>query len=306
MRQLLLCTLVLLCATNAPAAKIYKYLDENGNLAFSDRPLAKGRQLEVKTAEHVDYEERFSVQDRGIDTRRTLFGVNNYYGPVEVEVHVKRAVNMAASVPLPARFVVAPRSEQVLMRVWPANPRRASSYAFQTVSVLGDPTATHLPGNGYLPPLPPGRPFPITQAFHGTTSHQGPQNEYAIDIAMPVGTPVHAARGGVIMDVSNDFYANGLSPEYVERANAIRILHDDGTMAVYAHLELESAQYPIGGRVRKGDIIARSGNTGFSTGPHLHFVIQKNAGFELRSIPFAFCAADGTPFTPQAGALLSR
>mgnify|MGYP001362503966 CR=1 FL=1 len=306
MRDLLLFMTLLLCASTADAAKIYKYLDENGNLAFSDRPLANGQQLEVKTAEHIDYEVRFSVSDRGVETRRQLFGVNNYYGPVEVEIRVQKAVNMAASVPLPARFVVAGRSEQELMRVWPANPLLSSSYSFQTLSVLGDPAANHRPGNGYQSPLPPGKPFLITQAFHGTTSHQGPQNEYAIDIAVPIGTPVHAARGGIIMDVSNDFYDNGLSPEYAERANAIRILHDDGTMAVYAHLELESAQYPIGARVETGTMIAHSGNTGYSTGPHLHFVIQQNIGFELRSIPFSFYTADNIRFTPQQGDLLRR
>jgi len=306
MRQLLLCAALLLCASTAPAAKIYKYLDEHGNLAFSDRPLVNGRQLEVKTAEHVVYTQRFSVVDRGIDTRRRLFAVNNYYGPVEVEIRVVDALNMASSVPLPARFVVAARSEPELLRIWPANPRRSSSYSFQTVSVPGDPAANHQPGTLYLPPLPAGKAFRISQAFHGELSHQGPQNEYAVDIATPTGTPVHAARSGIIMDVSTDFYDSGLSPEYAGRANAIRILHDDGTMAVYAHLELESAQYPIGARVAAGDMIARSGNTGYSTGPHLHFVIQQNVDFELRSLSFAFRSTDGQPFTPQSGMLLSR
>ena len=60
---------------------------------------------------------------------------------------------------------------------------------------------------------------------------------------MPEGTPVLAARDGVVMTVDNDFYGNGQDmAKYGDRANNIRIVHSDGTMAVYAHLQLESAR----------------------------------------------------------------
>ena len=118
---------------------------------------------------------------------------------------------------------------------------------------------------------------------------------------MPVGTAIHAVRSGVVMDVSVDFFEGGTTEEMLEQANYVRVLHDDGTMAVYAHLELETVRYPIGKRIERGQILAFSGNTGFSTGPHLHFVIQKNFGMELRSIPFEFEGPDHEPFTPERG-----
>ncbi|MNG09180.1 Murein DD-endopeptidase MepM [compost metagenome] len=59
-------------------------------------------------------------------------------------------------------------------------------------------------------------------------------------------------------------------------------------MGVYLHLMRGSVQVREGQQVAIGERIARSGNTGNSTGPHLHFVIQRNVGLALESIPFDF------------------
>ncbi|QTA83212.1 Peptidase M23 domain-containing protein [Desulfonema limicola] len=123
---------------------------------------------------------------------------------------------------------------------------------------------------------------------------------------MPEGTKICAAREGVVMDIANDFFTGGAEAAFGERANLIRILHDDGTMAVYAHLKLESARFPLGTRVPEGRVIAESGNTGFSTGPHLHFVIQKNTGMNLAAVPFEFQGRDGKGFTPVLGMVLGE
>ena len=57
-------------------------------------------------------------------------------------------------------------------------------------------------------------------------------------------------------------------------------------MAVYAHLQPEGVQVRAGQRVRKGQRIGLSGNTGFTSGPHLHFAVQVNRDMRLVSIPF--------------------
>ena len=70
-------------------------------------------------------------------------------------------------------------------------------------------------------------------------------------------------------------------------------------MAVYAHLQPNSLRVRLGTKVSRGQWIANSGNTGFSNGPHLHFVIQLNAGMTLESLPFRFATPIGSTMTPS-------
>jgi murein DD-endopeptidase MepM/ murein hydrolase activator NlpD len=96
------------------------------------------------------------------------------------------------------------------------------------------------------------------------------------------------------MQVESDFDKAGLDLEkYGGRANYVRILHDDGTMALYAHLREEGVLVRVGQRVRAGQRIGLSGNTGFTSGPHLHFALQVNRGMRLVSVPFRMIGPDG-------------
>ena len=101
---------------------------------------------------------------------------------------------------------------------------------------------------------------------------------------MPEGTPIVAARPGIVVKTENNQSGRGTNPS----GNFVRVLHDDGTMSVYLHLKHRSV---VGQRVGAGTLLGKSGNTGNSTGPHLHFVVQKNVGLDTISIPFAFTQA---------------
>ncbi|WP_212629032.1 M23 family metallopeptidase [Pseudomonas sp. KB-10] len=136
-------------------------------------------------------------------------------------------------------------------------------------------------GQGYRYALPwkSGR-FPVTQGAEGGFSHNTPQSRYALDIAMPVGTPLYAARGGTVTRALN--IGNGANGSY------LRIAHGDGSSSAYLHLQEGSIVVQAGQRLKQGDYLGRSGNTGRSTGPHLHFVVQVRSETGYRSIPFVF------------------
>lgn len=292
----------------ASAAKIYKYIDENGNLAFSDRPVKEGQLVQVKQVEVYETKKHFSIQRKGEKDNFTLQAINDYFAPVEVEFKMKESHNILTNYRLPQRFVIEPRTKKETIKVWKNSQRLGYSYTYSHSFVYGDPKARHFPLRPYLLPISTkdAGVLRITQAFNGVRSHTDAQSQYAVDFAIPEGTNIYAARSGVVMDVANDFFRNGRSAKDKQRANYVRILHDDGTMALYAHLKLESVQFAVGLRVERGQIIGKSGNTGYSTGPHLHFAIQKNFGMELKSLPFEFEGPDRRPFKPEEGMIVKN
>ncbi len=134
----------------------------------------------------------------------------------------------------------------------------------------------------------------ISQGFHGQTSHSDALNAYAVDFDIPIGTPVIAARTGIVMEVIDEYPDTGsVRKSDIEQANIIRILHEDGTMAIYGHLMQNSAVVTPGLWLVGGTVIAQSGNSGFTHGPHLHFAVQLNSGMELNSIPFQMRSVNG-------------
>jgi murein DD-endopeptidase MepM/ murein hydrolase activator NlpD len=296
----------ILFGNNANAEKIYKYQDERGVYHYSNICPDTEHPLDVIQVRVDKVEKRVNVSNVGTEREPVLSVLNEYGGPIEVEFNILEEKNIFTTPQLPARLVIPSLSKKEAVRIWPIKKDQSWAYRYNYRYCLGDPKAEHLPPKPYRAPFQFGRSFRISQAFHGEYSHNTPLNEYAIDIAMPERTNVCAARDGVVMDIANDFFGGGTDREdYIKRANFIRILHDDGTMAVYAHLSLESIRVGIGRKVYEGDILAESGNTGFSSGPHLHFAIQKNNGMQLISIPFKIENRKGTGVTPSKNMMLS-
>ena len=126
----------------------------------------------------------------------------------------------------------------------------------------------------YQLPFAKGSKFECIQSFEGKFSHNQPYSKYAIDFKMPEGTPVLAARSGIVVYTKEDSNEGGRDREkYINKANKVMIYHDDGTVASYDHLKFNGVEVQVGDRVKTGQLIGYSGNTGFSTTPHLHFVV---------------------------------
>ncbi|MEV7543029.1 M23 family metallopeptidase [Streptomyces sp. NPDC089915] len=101
------------------------------------------------------------------------------------------------------------------------------------------------------------------------------------DFAVPVGTPVHAASAGTVVKAGPN--GGGDGPAY---GNAIVIKHADNTYSQYAHLS--KILVKIGQKVSLDQKIALSGNTGNSSGPHLHFEIRTTPNYGSAINPVAF------------------
>lgn len=296
--------ILLSMAMSVPAKKLYKYQDTQGLWHYTDQKPAEGqeyesRQLKAEPKRHV------WLEKSGIGDRSVFHFRNTYHGPIEVEVRFVEQRNARADPELPHRFVVDRGVSDNLFYVTGANRFAPWRFTLEYRYTIGSPTAVHRADTVYLPPLAAGDRFRVTQAFGGHFSHQDGQNYYAVDIDMPLDSPVHAARSGIVMDVEDDYYKNGTEQAYKTRANSVRILHQDGSMAVYAHLALEKAKVYPGLQVEAGQLIGYSGNTGFSTGPHLHFAVQVNQGMKLSSVPFKFSDGRGGAFEPKVGMWLS-
>ncbi|MGW3097706.1 M23 family metallopeptidase [Streptomyces sp. NPDC001102] len=106
------------------------------------------------------------------------------------------------------------------------------------------------------------------------------------DFAVNSGTDVVAAHGGTVVKAGPNGAGDG--PAY---GNAIVIRHGNGTYSQYAHLSRIDVR--VGQVVRTGQHIARSGNTGNSSGPHLHFEIRRTADYGSAIDPVAFLRAKG-------------
>lgn len=288
---------LLLAPTQLAAKKIYKYVDEQGIVHYSDRRPATDAEVEAIPV-RVDPAEIVRLRLERSDGVQRAVVSNTLAGPVEVALSFAEADNIRAMPPLPLRRVVAGGTELELARFEAVDYGRAS-FRVELGAVPGDPAARPEDVEYALPV--DSRHWRIDQGFGGSFSHTGPQSRHAIDINVPEGTPVLAARGGVVMQVEDDFEGAGLDLEkFANRANHVRVLHSDGSMAVYAHLQPETVRVRQGQRVSVGQQLGASGNTGFSTGPHLHFAVQVNRGMELVSIPFRLGGPDGPVRIPGA------
>jgi murein DD-endopeptidase MepM/ murein hydrolase activator NlpD len=293
----MLCTLL---ASDLGAGDLYKWQDENGIWHFSSTPPESSETTEnFQTVEMpADPKKLVSIRKLGLDREPEYSFINNIWGPVELELKLHDAENVTSEPPLPARLVLDGQTEKRLLKVKAADPTLSFSFRLSYQQMIGPPLQ-QLPAEvDYYPPFPLGLEFPISQGFDNDVTHSEPPNQYAVDIVMPIGTPILAARSGQVMFLEDNFHGAAQKERYLTRSNQIRILHDDGTMAVYAHLQPNSLRIRAGARVRRGQWIANSGNTGYSNGPHLHFVIQLNAGMTLESLPFRFVTPTGGTMTP--------
>ena len=267
----------------------------------NSRATGQKKQSPQKSARHNEAAGQASPSLFGNEIEfETNNGVVNVYvnnrlaGPLQVQLSAgSSARNMDAWPSLPVTYLLEPRKRQFLTQLQAIDANAPMIRDLKSLRVPGDPHAIPDEVN-YSLPIDENSRWELGQEFNGEYSHSDEQNRYAVDFIVPIGTPVLAARAGVVMETIANYDSGGQNAKiYADRANFIRILHDDGSMALYAHLKESGILVNTGQRVGLGEPIGYSGNTGFSSGPHLHFALQINTGMRLVSIPFKMVGPQG-------------
>lgn len=144
---------------------------------------------------------------------------------------------------------------------------KAAAKAPTRVSSSSNGEVTYSSGSGiFARPVSGGRiSSPFGPRIHPITGEVGKLHA-GVDFAVPVGTSVHAASGGIVI----------MAEWYSGYGYTVIIDHGGGLWSLYGHLREGGFKVSKGDTVNKGDTIAESGNTGNSTGPHLHFEVRDN------------------------------
>ena len=298
--------LCLIVAGSVAAQGLYKYRDAEGNWVYTDRQPDTVQDYEqIPLADSAVSAPVVRVVRRTGDSGVELVAENACFCPAEVAVRLVEAVNVSGFEGDVLRRVAAARRETVLTILKPADWDKPMSFGHEYRAFLGEPGVEHRPDGPYRAPFALARQFRVTQAYPTQVTHADPASAYAVDFEMPVGTQIYAARAGTVIEVASQFFEASTDPRNATRANVVRVLHADGTMALYAHLNWDSIRVRPGQIVERGEYIADSGNTGFSTGPHLHFAVIRNGGLRPESLPVQFGRASGAAGAAVTGEMLS-
>lgn len=242
----------------------------------------------------------FTVISEQQGNKHVLVAKNNGRAPVQVFVSLVDASNAVSRPAMPFDRVVGAGQTLQLAELASASGAGGYSFRFRSTWQLGDPKAVHDTRAVYRLPFENNKRYVVSQAPGGPLiTHTTAAQRDAIDIAMPQGEPIVAARAGIVIENVRPFDTGRMEPYYYDKANVVRILHDDGTWADYAHLLKYSANIVPGQRIEAGVEIGLSGSSGFSGGPHLHFVVQKNEGGKVVSVPVTFTTHTQGLMTPQ-------
>lgn len=219
--------------------------------------------------------------------------------------------NMRSTAPLPYKGMLAANMPDEiplfrLLRLSMEEPAQYKKLGWRLTPGVGTNDRPVVHNGVYSYPWPRGKSFTIDNGFNGYGAHQGAWG-YAVDFRMPVGSPVTAARDGKVIAVQTKYSKGGNDPSLGDKANYVFIQHSDGSIGRYLHIRKNGAVVQPRQDVAVGDLIAYSGNVGWSTDPHLHFdVVVPDGQGGQKTVPFLFRAPNGRTIKPTQGMRLEH
>ena len=149
---------------------------------------------------------------RVVDDRVELVADNGCFCPAEVAVWLLEPVNVTGFDPQVKLAVLPAREPTLIATLKPGDHTRLMSFGVEYWAFLGEPGVKHAPMEPYRAPFALAQQFMVMQAYPDQVTHVDPASRYAVDIAMPVGTQVYAARGGTVIEVASQFFEATLDP----------------------------------------------------------------------------------------------
>ncbi len=193
---------------------------------------------------------------------------NNYR--VTVTLQLKNTQNITVDKKLPYSFELPSKSTKKVLHVSIKNSHKRMRFQSYFSWIMGSAWAKHSDVL-YRFPFAKGARIPISQGFNGKASHRG---KNAIDFAVKIGTPIYAARAGRVIALQEAYNRGKFDKSYSKYANYLVIEHSDKTLAKYYHLKQGGVVPILGQDIKEGELIAYSGNTGYTSGAHLHFSVS--------------------------------
>ncbi len=215
-----------------------------------------------------------------------LYASNDEVCPVSIEIKFK-LTNLSLSTGNQLIFVIPAKTKKFMLTEFTKiDAEKTYTFTCKTQANFGNVTITNYDtAFEYDLPFETGNNFILYQGYNGKFSHQ---NENSLDFEMPEKTPITAARAGIAIAIEQSNTESCPNKSCIQYNNYINILHNDGTIASYGHIKYKGAKVSIGDSVQQGSIIALSGNTGFTSGPHLHFICFLPGLKERKSIETFF------------------
>ncbi len=201
---------------------------------------------------------------------------------------------------LPLITVVKAKSSRNILS-FKIEDKKRYFYKYRFITRMGNKNALHNDNYLYRIPFEKGHKKTVSQGYNGKASHFG-SSQYAVDFRCKIGTKIYAAREGIVVRTKSDSTKGGPNRQYIKDANEITILHNDGTFSTYSHLKYGGIRVHVGQKINRGDFLGFSGNTGYTKGPHLHFIVHKaKSGHSHVSLPIKFQTDKGVIKNPKVG-----